>query len=117
MRFLNEEVDHHHGAKAAGSEGKEPREMHAQQLEYLSAGARNLRETLCQGSVPGVMDVRKKLFLCLERLKENLTWEVARSSTKTNLQKKWGNKGDLACQKALDNANKFLEESRIEYLQ
>jgi hypothetical protein len=53
LQLQNEEVDHFHKAKAAGGE---PKDVHVQQLEYLSMGARNLEEAVDRLSVLHVME-------------------------------------------------------------
>jgi hypothetical protein len=46
LQQLNDEGDRHYRAKAMGAAGGECRHIHAQQLEYLSAGVRSLEETM-----------------------------------------------------------------------
>jgi hypothetical protein len=67
--------------------------MHAHQLEYLCAGARSLEDavTVCTS----IIKSRKELVIRLERIKENLKWEVGGNSMKANLQQVWGKKGEL----------------------
>ncbi len=63
LRLLIEEIDCYQESWAAGGGHKDVR-VHGQQLEYLSAGARNLEE---------VVESRKELILDLERFEANLS--------------------------------------------
>jgi hypothetical protein len=52
--------------------------------------------------VLGEVESRKELLLSLERFKAGLSCEIGGSSMKASLWKVWENKGEQACQGALD---------------
>ncbi len=78
---------------------------------------RNVEEAMAGGSMSGVRDTMKELPINLERFKESLGLIVGRSNTKANIQKEWEKKGLQASQKALDCADKFLQNAGVKPLQ
>jgi hypothetical protein len=108
MCRLNEKVNCYHKAKAAGATRGQPKEMHDQQLEYLSVGACGLVETISRRSMPKVVQSQKGLLLSLKKFKTGLDHMMGGSIMKADLQKVWEKKGEHACQGALNLADRFL---------
>jgi hypothetical protein len=117
LQLLAKEMDRYLGTKAMGSAEIEFRDMHAQQLESWSVGVRCLEEAVGRRSVPGIKASRRDLLLSLRTFKDNLIWEAGRSSMNIYHQKVQGKKRQWEYQRALDQGKKFLEVSRIKYLQ
>jgi hypothetical protein len=82
LQELKGEVEYHHKLKEA-----EAKEMCTQQLEYLAAGARSLKEALKHRSTSGMAEAYKEPTIRLDKFKANMEGTTSGSVNSTSLQK------------------------------
>ncbi len=102
-------MDQHRKAQEAEAELKKAR---TQQLEYLTARARSLEDTLKRRSVVGVMETQRKLNISLGKCKASLLESTAGKASSSSLRGVWVNKAECIWRDILDQAVQFMEESR-----